>query len=62
VRFNRLDQFLSDSGLLHRIETIVQTTTDVAAAAQLTASAREMILPWGIASAFQVLIQEKFNS
>ena len=62
VRFNRLDQFLSDSGLLHRIETIVQTTTDVAAAAQLTASAREMILPGGMASAFQVLIQEKINS
>jgi SAM-dependent MidA family methyltransferase len=62
VRFNRLDQFLSDSGLLHRIETIVQTTTDVAAAAQLTASAREMILPAGMASAFQVLIQEKINS
>ncbi len=59
VRFDPLDQFLIDEGLLNRIATIAQTVTDMAEALQLTTSARELVLPGAMVSSFQVLVQEK---
>ena len=57
-QFVRLDQFLIAEGLLDRIAAIAQTA-DMAKAAQLTAGARELLLPEGMAASFQVLVQEK---
>jgi len=59
LRFDQLDQFLIGEGLLNRIATISQTIRDMAEASQLTASARELIMPGAMASSFQVLVQEK---
>jgi SAM-dependent MidA family methyltransferase len=59
LRFARLDQFLIGAGLLNRVAAISQTVTDTAAALQLTTSARELIMPGGMAASFQVLIQAK---
>src|SRR5690349_11053459 len=49
VRFDGLDQFLLGEGLLNRIETITGTATDMAEAARVTASARELIMPGSMA-------------
>lgn len=58
ARFERLDQFLLNEGLLDELETMAREKegTD---SVRLRTSAREMIMPHGMASAFQVLIQEK---
>jgi SAM-dependent MidA family methyltransferase len=58
LRFDRLDQFLIGEGLLDRIAAISQTMTDRVAALQLTTSARELIMPKGMAASFQVLVQK----
>jgi SAM-dependent MidA family methyltransferase len=57
--FDRLDQFLISQGLLDRIAAIAAATTDPAEAIQLTTSARDLILPDGMAASFQVLVQQK---
>lgn len=58
VRFERLDQFLLKEGLLEELETLAAGRDDVEAI-RLRTSAREMIMPDALASAFQVLVQEK---
>ena len=54
VRSERLDRFLLIEGLLDLI-----AVQDTAEAMRLTTSARELILPTGMAASFQVLVQEK---
>lgn len=58
VRFERLDQFLLEEGLLEELETRARGQSD-AEALRLRTTAREMIMPHGMASAFQVLVQQK---
>jgi SAM-dependent MidA family methyltransferase len=58
-RFEGLDQFLIGEGVLDRIAAIAESVTDMAEAVRLTSSARELILPSGMAAHFQVLVQEK---
>lgn len=58
VRQERLDEFLIAEGLLARL-TEFTSATDSGEAARLTASARELIMPTGMAAHFQVLVQEK---
>lgn len=53
------DQFLLRSGLLEEMERLVAGTEDDALKLQLRTSAREMILPDGMAASFQVLVQKK---
>jgi SAM-dependent MidA family methyltransferase len=59
IEFQRQDQFLLRAGLLEELESMVQQTEGEAEKARLRASAREMILPTGMASSFQVLVQKK---
>ena len=59
IDFQRQDQFLLRAGLLDELELMVQHTEDEAEKARLRASAREMILPTGMANSFQVLVQKK---
>jgi len=59
IRFERLDQFLLNEGLLERLSEMVTHTQDQVEALRLTTSAREMIMPNGLAASFQVLVQEK---
>ena len=59
IRFERLDKFLIAEGLLTRLSEIASSTQDTAEAMRLTTSARELILPTGLAASFQVLVQEK---
>lgn len=59
IRLEPLDQFLIAEGILERIAGLAKSVTDMAETARLTASARELILPTGMASSFQVLVQEK---
>jgi SAM-dependent MidA family methyltransferase len=57
ILFQRQDQFLTNSGLLEELEQLVAETEDEALKLQLRTSAREMILPTGMAASFQVLVQ-----
>ncbi|HXD30411.1 MAG TPA: SAM-dependent methyltransferase [Pyrinomonadaceae bacterium] len=56
-RFDRLDQFLLQAGLLEQLELMTDLTSSEAERASLRAGAREMILPTGMAASFQVLVQ-----
>src|SRR5205807_2452288 len=58
IRHERLDEFLSAEGLLAQVAKIV-STADSVDAARLVTSARELVLPTGMAAHFQVLVQEK---
>jgi SAM-dependent MidA family methyltransferase len=58
VEFERQDRFLLSSGLLEELELMVGETRDEAEKLQLRTSAREMILPGGMATSFQVLVQK----
>ncbi|MDX6290742.1 MAG: hypothetical protein QOH42_2541 [Blastocatellia bacterium] len=58
LRFERLDQFLLGAGLLEELETRTGQLTD-AQALRLRTSAREMIMPHGLAASFQVMVQQK---
>ena len=58
LRFQRLDHFLSE-GLSDVFSEIVTTINDPVEAVRLTTSAREMIMPDGMAASFQVLVQRK---
>jgi SAM-dependent MidA family methyltransferase len=57
--FEGLDQFMIGEGALDRIAAIAESVTDMAEAVRLTSSARELILPGGMAAHFQVLVLEK---
>ncbi len=58
VRFERLDQFLLAEGALEELEETAGQLSEVDAL-RLRTSAREMILPHGMAASFQVLVQQK---
>jgi SAM-dependent MidA family methyltransferase len=58
IRFERLDQFMGASvGAI--METMVREKSDSAEMLRFTTSARELLLPNGLASYFHVLVQEK---
>ncbi|MDX6529580.1 MAG: hypothetical protein QOH41_1870 [Blastocatellia bacterium] len=58
LRHERLDQFLLHEGLLDELEMLASKASDVDAL-RLRTSAREMIMPHGLAASFQVLVQKK---
>ncbi len=62
VQNERLDKFLVQEGLLDLLENLVAAAQDDVEALQLRTSAREMILPNGLAASFQVLVQRKSSS
>ena len=59
VEFASQDRFLLSAGLLDELQTQLQKTTTEADKVRLTTDAREMILPRGMASNFQVLVQKR---
>jgi SAM-dependent MidA family methyltransferase len=59
VRHERLDQFLLQEGLLEVLETLAGEMTNDADVLRLRTSAREMIMPNGMAASFQILVQER---
>lgn len=59
VDFASQDKFLLNSGLLAELEYELSLTGSEAEKASLTTGAREMILPGGMASSFQVLVQRR---
>jgi SAM-dependent MidA family methyltransferase len=61
VRHEGLDRFLLIEGLLEVLETLAGEMTNEAEVAQLRTSAREMIMPHGLAASFQILVQEKLD-
>lgn len=60
VRFEQLDRFLLLEGL-GLLSEMIAHTQDPVEATRLTTSAREMIMPTGMAAAFQILVQEKHS-
>jgi SAM-dependent MidA family methyltransferase len=58
IRFERLDEFLVGEGL-GILSMMIAHTRDPVEALRLSTSAREMIMPNGLAASFQVLVQEK---
>ena len=59
VEFAQQDRFLLDAGLLDELQRRFNTLTSDADKLSLTAGAREMILPGGMGSSFQVLVQRR---
>ena len=59
IELERQDRFLIREGLLEELEQRVAEAADDAEGLRLRTSAREMILPTGMAASFQVLVQEK---
>lgn len=59
VDFASQDKFLMDAGLLAELEYRLSLTQSEAEKVSLTTGAREMILPGGMASSFQVLVQRR---
>lgn len=59
IELERQDRFLIREGLLEELEQRVNEAADNAEGLRLRTSAREMILPSGMAASFQVLVQEK---
>src|SRR2546429_5124940 len=59
VRHESLNRFLLDEGLLDEITRLVRDPQTEAHALHLSTSAREMILPHGMAASFQVLVMAK---
>ena len=59
VVFAPQDKFLLSAGLLDELQTKLQQAKTDAAKTQLTTDARQMILPGGMASSFQVLVQKR---
>jgi SAM-dependent MidA family methyltransferase len=59
IDFDRLDQFLMKSGLLDELTAKLESLTSDSEKLKLTTAAREMILPGGMASSFQVLVQSR---
>jgi len=58
VDFVSQDKFLLQAGLLEELEQQLSRAETEVEKARLTTGAREMILPGGMASSFQVLVQE----
>ena len=59
VEFASLDKFLLNAGLLTELEYLLGMAQTEAEKASLTTGARDMILPGGMASSFQVLVQRR---
>jgi len=59
IEFARQDQFLLSHGFLDQLEVACRVAGDDSARMRLRNEAREMILPNGMASHFQVLVQQK---
>ena len=59
VEFAQQDRFLMDVGLLDELQRGMSRLTSNADKLSLTAGAREMILPGGMGSSFQVLVQKR---
>lgn len=59
VDFASQDKFLLRAGLLEELEYLLSQAETEAEKATLTTGAREMILPGGMASSFQVLVQRR---
>lgn len=59
IALERLDSFLLRAGLLEQLERETAQAGGEAEIARLRLDAREMILPGGMASSFQVLVQKK---
>jgi len=59
LELERQDRFLIREGLLEELEQRVDEAVDDVERQRLRTSAREMILPSGMAASFQVLVQEK---
>ena len=59
VAFAPQDKFLLDAGLVEELERELTQAPTTADKMSLTAGARDMILPGGMASSFQVLVQKR---
>lgn len=59
VEFAGQDKFLLNAGLLEELELMLESARTDAEKLTLSTSAREMILPGGMASNFQVLVHKK---
>ncbi|CAN5790852.1 SAM-dependent methyltransferase [soil metagenome] len=59
IAFERQDRFLLDAGLLVEMELRAKETPRESERLRASTSAREMILPGGLAESFQVLVQNK---
>jgi SAM-dependent MidA family methyltransferase len=59
VEFTSQNKFLLQAGLLEELELRLSTLDSDAQKLALTTDAREMILPGGMASSFQVLVQKR---
>ena len=59
IEFASQDRFLLNAGLLEELEFMLKNADTDADKLALSTSAREMILPGGMASSFQVLVQQK---
>ena len=57
--FSNLDQFLLNEGLLEEVQRVFTTEQSQVEKLRTTTQAREMVLPGGMASHFQVLVQRK---
>lgn len=60
IRFQRLDRFLLEEGILDELEKRAGDVTE-AGSLHLRAGAREMIMPDGMAASFDVLVQKKVD-
>ncbi|HJX93340.1 MAG TPA: SAM-dependent methyltransferase [Pyrinomonadaceae bacterium] len=58
-RFQALDRFLIEAGALEELEDRLATAGSELEKSKLTTTAREMILPSGMAAHFQVLVQKR---
>lgn len=61
IDFTSQDRFLLQAGLLDQLQDLLSRADTEAEKMSLTISAREMILPGGMASSFQVLVQKRSN-
>jgi SAM-dependent MidA family methyltransferase len=59
MEFERQDRFLLNAGLLEELERRVSEAPEESERLSLRTSAREMILPGGMAASFQVLVQRR---
>lgn len=59
IEFNPQDKFLLNAGLLDQLQYRLDHAESEAEKASLTTGVREMILPGGMASSFQVLVQKR---
>jgi SAM-dependent MidA family methyltransferase len=61
-RFQPLDRFLIEAGALEELEDRLATAGSELEKSKLTTTAREMILPSGMAAHFQVLVQKRWTT